>query len=57
MATDISPEKVGSLVEAGDRWLVAEGRVSSLVVVVPEPAVEGGGALGAVAVDGSVRLA
>ena len=31
----VSPEKAGSLVDAGDRGLVAEGGVLSLVVVVP----------------------
>ena len=41
-------------VEPGDRWSVAEGCVSASMVVVPEPAVKGGGAFVAGAVDGAV---
>ena len=50
----VGPEQVGSLGEASDRGLVAESGVSSLMVVVPEPAVKCIGALCAGAVDGGV---
>jgi hypothetical protein len=40
----VSPEQVGSLVESSDGRLVAEGAVSSAMVVVVEPAVKGGSA-------------
>ena len=50
-----SPKRlVLSRVKTSDRGLVAEGGVSSLTVVVPDPAVKGGGALVAVAVDPTV---
>jgi len=41
----VRPEQVGSLVEAGDRGLAAEGAVWAVMVVVVQPAVKGGGAL------------
>src|SRR4051794_26958843 len=50
----VRPEQVGSLVEAGDRGLAAEGAVWSLMVVVVQPAVKGGGAFGAVAIERAV---
>jgi hypothetical protein len=43
----VSPEEVVAFGEPGDRGLVAEGGVSAAMVVVPEPAVKGGGAFGA----------
>jgi putative oxidoreductase len=41
VALGVGPEQVGS----ADRGLVAEGRVTSSMVVVPEPAVKSGGAV------------
>jgi hypothetical protein len=50
----VGPEEVVQLVEAGDRWLVAEGAVWSAAIVEVESAGEGGVAFGAVAIDGAV---
>jgi hypothetical protein len=50
----VSPEQVGSLVEASDRGLAAEGAVWALMVVVVQPAVKGRGAFCAVAIEGAV---
>jgi hypothetical protein len=54
IALAVSPGKVGSLAEPSDRRLVAEGRVSSLMVVVPQPSVKSCSALPAVTVDRAV---
>src|SRR5690242_3878317 len=50
----VSPEEVVRLGEAGDRGLAAEGCVFAAMVVVVDPAVKGGGALCAGAVDRAV---
>src|SRR5690242_18064950 len=49
-ALAVSPKQV---VQAGDGWLPADGLVSSVMVVVVEPAVKGGGAFLAGGVDGA----
>ena len=50
----VSTDQVGSLEQSSDRGLVAESRVSSVMVVVPQPSVKGCCALRAVAVDPAV---
>src|SRR3954469_6509926 len=50
----VRPEEVVQLVEASDGRLVAEGAVWSSAIVEVDPAGEGGGAFGAVAVDRAV---
>ena len=53
-ALGVGPSQVVQLVEASDRCLVAEGAVWAAMVVGPEPAVKGGGAFAAGAVDRAV---
>src|SRR5215210_1450464 len=54
MALDVGPSQVVQVVEVGDWGLVAEGAVWAAMVVGPEPAVKGGGAFSAGAVDRAV---
>src|SRR5215212_8391925 len=52
-ALAVGPRNVVQLGKPGDRWLVAERAVWSVMVVVPDPSVKGGDAVGAGGVDGA----